>query len=93
METSRKRSLLTRSRALSTRRMNSSERESTTKMLTGKELTRISTEETIRSKLGSFRSLTTKSKEAMVVSNLLTPAILITTTTALEELKRARESR
>ena len=46
-----------------------------------KALIRINTEETIRSKLGSFRSLTTKSKVvAMVASNQLTLVISTTTT-------------
>jgi len=58
-----------------------------------KVLIRINTEETIRSKLGSFRSLTTKSKVvAMVASNQHTLVISTTTTMVLAEVKPAREN-
>lgn len=91
--TSRRKSLPTRLKAHFMRKMSSSERESIMKTHTAKDLTKISTEGTIRYKLGSFRSLTTKSKvAAMVASNLPTPTTSRTTMTPLEEVKRVRES-
>lgn len=63
------------------------------KMHTAKDQVKISTEGTIRYKLGSFRSLTTKSKVgAMEASNLLIPATSTITMMALEEVKRVRGS-